>query len=61
MYLKASYDYFWSRTWPFLTYPVPEDYEDIVVPQDEPTIPDEGVPDPDYELSSNVTSDISQH
>jgi hypothetical protein len=60
MYLKASYDYFWSRTWPFITYPVPEDYEEPVQ-EDNPNIQDQAVPDPDYEWSSNVTTDINQN
>ena len=60
MYLKASYDYFWPRTWPFMTSAVPEYYEDPV-PEADPNIRDQALPDPNYEWSSNVTFDISQH
>jgi hypothetical protein len=60
MYLKASYDYFWSRTWPFGTYPRPENYMPPVQ-EEEPVIMDPPTPDPIYEWSSNVTAEINEH
>jgi hypothetical protein len=60
MYFKASYDYFWQRTWPFMTKPV-DDYEEILPLEDQLTVMDPALPDPNYEWSNNVTQDINVH
>ena len=58
MYLKVSYDYFKSRTWPFASYPRPEDYMPPL-PVEDLVILDPAPENPIYEWSSNVTSDIN--
>ena len=60
MYLKGSYDYFYSRTWPFKTHPIYDEPEPIVQ-NDIPHEIDPALPPPTYEWSSQVTSDINTH